>query len=260
MQATCSCESVAGSVSSTSLLPGQARPDLRHVSQDVQLVLLDHGLYRELKDDFRLEYAGLWRSLVFADIEGIHRHSVKMNAGHAVPIFAAMLTQRPWDDVSSRRSSATNRLELRFVRPFQVIDKSLNHLDLPKTKEHREQLARFAAEHVREISDMLQKMPREMVLLLKTNDCLRSVDSLLGEKINTFVITARECTKALAADRIMTASASTTCPSGPAAVVVHRVLKEARLLPLRLANSIEALMLEMRICTLNLIMWCRRRD
>ena len=31
-----------------------------------QLVLLDHGLYRELDDSFRLEYAGLWRSLIFA--------------------------------------------------------------------------------------------------------------------------------------------------------------------------------------------------
>lgn len=31
-----------------------------------QLVLLDHGLYRRLDDSFRLEYAGLWHSLVFA--------------------------------------------------------------------------------------------------------------------------------------------------------------------------------------------------
>ena len=36
-----------------------------------QLVLLDHGLYRELDDTFRLEYCRLWRSLVLGDIEGI---------------------------------------------------------------------------------------------------------------------------------------------------------------------------------------------
>jgi aarF domain-containing kinase len=34
-----------------------------------QLVLLDHGLYRRLDDTFRLEYAGLWHSLVFAGKE-----------------------------------------------------------------------------------------------------------------------------------------------------------------------------------------------
>ena len=58
------------------------------------------GLYRSLSDEFRVEYAGLWRSLIFADEAGIRRHSEGMNAGDAVPIFAAMLTQRPWEHVS----------------------------------------------------------------------------------------------------------------------------------------------------------------
>lgn len=50
-----------------------------------QLVLLDHGLYRRLDDSFRLEYAGLWHSLVFAGGcprgagVGVHR------AAHACP-------------------------------------------------------------------------------------------------------------------------------------------------------------------------------
>ena len=65
----------------------------------VQLVLLDHGLYRSIDDDFRLQYAGLWHALIFADVEAITLHSTAMNAGHAVPLFAGMLTQRPWDEV-----------------------------------------------------------------------------------------------------------------------------------------------------------------
>ena len=47
-------------------------------------------------------YAGLWRSLIFADEAGIRRHSEGMNAGGAVPVFAAMLTQRPWAHVSEQ--------------------------------------------------------------------------------------------------------------------------------------------------------------
>ena len=35
-----------------------------------QLVLLDHGLYRQLDDQLRIEYAGLWRSLIFAGGRG----------------------------------------------------------------------------------------------------------------------------------------------------------------------------------------------
>lgn len=34
-----------------------------------QLVLLDHGLYRQIADDVRHHYAGLWRSLIFGDVE-----------------------------------------------------------------------------------------------------------------------------------------------------------------------------------------------
>jgi hypothetical protein len=46
---------------------------------------------------------------------------------------------------------------------------------------------------------------RPLLLLLKTNDCLRAVDSALGQPINTFVITARQCARALAEDRVKVA-------------------------------------------------------
>ena len=67
----------------------------------MQLVLLDHGLYRTLSDEFRMEYAGLWRALIFADEAGIRTHSEGMNAGEAVPVFAALITQRPWEHAST---------------------------------------------------------------------------------------------------------------------------------------------------------------
>ena len=52
--------------------------------------------------------------------------------------------------------------------------------------------------YAQQIGDLLLRMPRPLLLLLKTNDCLRSVDMSLGQPVNTFVITARECTRALA--------------------------------------------------------------
>lgn len=50
-----------------------------------QLVLLDHGLYRQIHDDFRREYAALWRALILADKPGIKKHAEGMNAGDAYP-------------------------------------------------------------------------------------------------------------------------------------------------------------------------------
>ncbi|PRW32844.1 ABC1 protein [Chlorella sorokiniana] len=148
-----------------------------------QLVLLDHGLYRQLDDSFRLEYAGLWHSLVFADEAGIRRHSSAMNAGDAVPLFVGMLTQRPWEKVT-QKGKDTERLRLRY------------------TEEERAEIQDYAAQYAREIGDLLRTIPRPLLLLLKTNDCLRAVDVALGSPVNSFVITARECTRALARDRL----------------------------------------------------------
>jgi hypothetical protein len=38
---------------------------------------------------------------------------------------------------------------------------------------------------MREIGDLLLRMPRPLLLLLKTNDCLRAVDNALGSPMNT---------------------------------------------------------------------------
>ncbi len=43
-----------------------------------QLILLDHGLYKQIDDDFRIEYANLWKGLLMADIQQIKTSCVKL--------------------------------------------------------------------------------------------------------------------------------------------------------------------------------------
>lgn len=45
-------------------------------------------------------------------------------------------------------------------------------------------------------------MPREMLLLLKMNDCLRHIDRELGAPVNSSLITAEESVKALLKDEL----------------------------------------------------------
>ena len=52
---------------------------------------------------------------------------------------------------------------------------------LPSTEEGRKKIRASAAEHAHLISRLLYKIPHELLLLLKTNDCLRTVDSCLGQ-------------------------------------------------------------------------------
>lgn len=83
-------------------------------------MLLDHGLYRQIDDNVRLHYAGLWQALVLGDVPKIEHHCRGLNAGDAVPIFAGLLTARPWNEVTNRSS--------------------INHLALTGTQAERDEL------------------------------------------------------------------------------------------------------------------------
>ena len=79
---------------------GPARP---------QLVLLDHGLYRDVEPAVRLGYCRLWKSIVLADAAGVKAASDMMGVrseymeerfpGMSHTLLAAMLTQRGWDKI-----------------------------------------------------------------------------------------------------------------------------------------------------------------
>eukprot|EP00898_Chlorokybus_atmophyticus_P006585 jgi/Chlat1/6928/Chrsp52S06595 len=146
-----------------------------------QLVLLDHGLYRTLSPDFKFHYASLWKALVLSDVDGIKRESRAVGAGDAYPLFAAMLTARPWD---------------------KIAEASLDHLAHKGTPEEKAEVQAYAQHFALDATKLLKELPRVMLLLLKTNDCLRAIDRALGTPVNTFVIVARECTRALADARL----------------------------------------------------------
>ena len=52
---------------------------------------------------------------------------------------------------------------------------SSERLRLKYTEEERNAIQGYAAQHAKQINELLQRMPRPLLLLLKTNDCLRRV-------------------------------------------------------------------------------------
>jgi aarF domain-containing kinase len=150
-----------------------------------QVVLLDHGLYRAIDDDMRIDYAHLWRALIFGDEAGIKKYAAKMNAGAMYQLFAAMLTTRSWD---------------------QIMDDSLGEerLRIRHTAEDKAKTAAYVSQYSNEINEILGQIPHELLLLLKTNDCLRAVDHALGSPVNTFTIMSRYCVKAVQAENAKT--------------------------------------------------------
>ena len=143
-----------------------------------ELVILDHGLYRDLDAAFRLEYARLWRALATADTRGIKASAQRLGVGDLYPLFAAMLTQRPWDDVANP--------DMNSLRSNGAADNAM--------------LQAYAERYAKEITLVLDRVPRQMLLLLKMSDCLRHLDRALGGDNNTHVLTAHACADALFAE------------------------------------------------------------
>ncbi len=67
-------------------------------SDDPELVLLDHGLYRELDDEFRINYCNLWVAIIHADEAKIKDYArILCGPDASYQLFACMLTARAWE-------------------------------------------------------------------------------------------------------------------------------------------------------------------
>lgn len=107
-----------------------------------QIVLLDHGLYRELSEDFRKNYCHLWKALVLRDEEKIVDYCSRLGAGRFADLFSIMLTLRP--------AGNKKRLNSKFSRN-----------DVNELKE----IVRGAHE---QFSEMLKEMDRDLLMVLRT--------------------------------------------------------------------------------------------
>ncbi|KAL7576744.1 hypothetical protein ACA910_005660 [Epithemia clementina (nom. ined.)] len=189
-----------------------------------QLVLLDHGLYRELDDDFRSKYAFLWKSLMLADLEGIKDSCYQLGVDKAYPLFAAVITARPFDELIERSKNKSlghpTTPQLARSRTLSSNDQDNNHDKKnkndtkSKTSKHNNHSDRdvsvnradqvimrgYAQKYMSQIFEMLGTLPRQMLLLLKLNDCLRHVDFTLGSPTNTMVVCGRYAARAVYRD------------------------------------------------------------
>ena len=146
--------------------------------RNFDIVLLDHGVYRTLSDELRVNYAHLWTSLIEGDEDGIQRYCALVG-GSDHRLFASMLTGREWHTIRSASLSSS------------------------RTETEKDRVANKPTMHFfRRIADILSSLPRVMLLLLKTGDLLRNVDELLRnaskpEQYRTYVIMGQFCAKAV---------------------------------------------------------------
>jgi len=69
-------------------------------SRDFEIVLLDHGLYQKLSEDFRYNYANIWMSILEKDINKLEVLTNKWNISEYFGLFACIITGRSWKAIN----------------------------------------------------------------------------------------------------------------------------------------------------------------
>ncbi len=82
----------------------------KNQSGKAEIVLLDHGLYIQLSDKFRVTYCRLWESIIMKDTAGIKKYCTELNAGELYPLLALMVSARSWESIQAGIKSI-NRTE-----------------------------------------------------------------------------------------------------------------------------------------------------
>lgn len=141
------------------------------------VVLLDHGLYRTLTDQLRNDYAHLWTSLIRGDEEGIRKYSLRVGCRpESHRLFASLLTGREWSTISAADLSSD------------------------RTSTEVSRVSGRAKGFISRIYDILETLPRIVLLLLKTSDLLRGLDETLRkshDKYMTYALMGKFCAEAV---------------------------------------------------------------
>jgi len=145
-------------------------------NKKLELVLLDHGLYRQLSEDFRFNYACLWNAIINQNIEGIKKYATALNSGEMYPLLATIVTGRSWEVIEKQGIKNQNF-----------------------TEKEDEEIKDGAVTYLTGISQILANIPREMLLILKTNDQLRGLEHFYGTRghASGFIDMSKCCLRAL---------------------------------------------------------------
>lgn len=145
--------------------------------RNYEIILYDHGLYRDVPTDVCRSYAHFWLALIDKNEPEMKKYA-KEFAGitdDQFKLFAAAITGRDFDN------AVNNVVSRRSHKEIENMAQSLSQEGF-----------------VSQIMVMLHSMPRIVLLILKTNDLTRYLDEKLDSPLGverTFLIMASYCAK-----------------------------------------------------------------
>lgn len=140
------------------------------------VILYDHGLYRDIELGMRRSYAKMWLAVIDGDMDRMKKyaHEVAGIQDKDFPLFASAITGRDFSVVSKEGSILKARSPEEEVHMSGSLQEGL----------------------IVDLVQLLARVPRIILLILKTNDLTRSLDENLHTRegpIRSFMILARYC-------------------------------------------------------------------
>jgi aarF domain-containing kinase len=120
----------------------------RRRGPNFDIILYDHGLYRDIPLSLRRSYAKLWLAVIDADVEGMRKYSREVGGitDEQFPLFASAITGRD----------------------YRVLTKNVAQ---PRGSQEREDINEAMGEGMlQQLVQLLGQVPRIILLILKTND------------------------------------------------------------------------------------------
>ncbi|KAL8941603.1 MAG: hypothetical protein Q9211_001752 [Gyalolechia sp. 1 TL-2023] len=160
---------------------------IRHNSlrrtHNFDIILYDHGLYRDIPLQLKRDYAKLWLAVINADEESMREYAQRVAGitNEQFPLFASAITGRDFGAVTTSVVSTRSEKEKQVI--FGAMGEGM----------------------LQQLVQLLGQVPRIILLILKTNDLTRSLDESLETRdgpVRNFLILARYCSRTVLQEQI----------------------------------------------------------
>lgn len=143
---------------------------VRKKNNEAEIILLDHGLYADLSNEFRWEYSKLWLAILDGNKAAMQTHCAKLGVADMYGLLACMVSGRSWHTIMT---------------------------GVQKTKydsQEKEEFQKEIPNLLPQISHVLDRVNRQMLLILKTNDLMRCIEySLKTESRMSGIMEMSKC-------------------------------------------------------------------
>lgn len=144
-----------------------------------ELFLLDHGLYRQLDDNFRQSYCKLWKGLVLRRGSDVEEACQELGTPGFANLFSVFLLNRSW------------RFAKRLGTDIRV------RMSKDEIKQLKNDLKEGGLKSQADVSAFVERIPDELLLVFKMNSLVRNVNKALGASVNRFKVNARYAVRGL---------------------------------------------------------------